>query len=166
MKENRKNKIAFLAGMTALLAVLSVFIALRLRQPSAVPDADLDALAASLEAEGLTERTVRAGEAELKRNFGLLPSDCGEVVYYTATDFMDVDELLLVRFSEAAQADTVQKAAQARKEELLNRFRSYGTDQYGLMQEARIYRNGSYVVYAAGHHAEELMNRVKAMIER
>ena len=166
MKENRKNKIAFLAAMAALLAAFAVFAAARLRQPRALPDTDLSALAAALEAEGLTERTVRAGEAELKRNFGLLPADCGEVLYYTSTDFMDVDEILLVRFSSAAQAEAVQKAMEARRDELLTRFRSYGTDQYSLMQNAKIYKNDGYVVYAAGHQADALMQRVRAAVER
>ena len=166
MKENRKNKIAFLTAMAALLAAFAFFAAARLRQPRAVPDADLPALAAALEAEGLTERTVRAGEAELKRNFGLLPADCGEVLYYTSTDFMDVDELLLVRFSSAAQAEAVQKAMEERRGELLSRFRSYGTDQYSLMQAAKIYKSDGYVLYAAGHHADALLSRVRAEIER
>ena len=71
-----------------------------------------------------------------------------------------------MRFSSAAQAEAVQKAMEARKDELLTRFRSYGTDQYSLMQNAKIYRNDGYVLYAAGHHADALLARVRAAIER
>ena len=165
MQNNGKDKSCYIFGMLLILAALAVFIGLRLKQPKAT-EADLSALEAELKAAGLTKGTASGTEAMLKRNFDLLPSSWSEVLYFMPDNFMNVDEILLIRLPDGSSAESVRRAMEKRLETMKNTFENYGTDQFSLMQKAQIYANGPYVCYTAGHCAEEAMALIRSRIER
>ena len=159
------RKMLFLLILLMLMAGFTFFISGRLRRPHAIP-ADFSHLQSILEQENLYGKTQMGSEAVLKRNFGILPASCAEVLYLAPDSFMDVDELLLIRFPEPEAAEPLRQSIEKRLDILKNKFENYGTDQYSLLQRAMIYQNEAYICYASGTEAEAWMRLVRQAIER
>lgn len=102
MKDLR-SKAVFVIGLLLMAATLVFFVSGRLKQPQAL-EADLKQLEAELFAGNLLCHNQAGTEALLKRNFDLLPSDYEEALYIAPLDFMDVDELLLIRLGRGTGA--------------------------------------------------------------
>ena len=105
------RKMLFLLILLMLMAGFTFFISGRIRRPRAIP-ADFSHLQSILEQENLYGKTQMGSEAVLKRNFGILPATCAEVLYLAPDSFMDVDELLLIRFPEPEAAEVVVAVAE------------------------------------------------------
>ena len=163
MKTDSKG--IFIAGILLLIVGLCFFIASRLRLPQAI-EADFSAIYRQIKSDELMGSARLGNEAELKRNFNILPSSFQEMLYLAPDNFMEVDELLLLRFSSEESAVAIRDSMEKRLTSLMNNFESYGTDQYSLLQKAQIYQNDAYICYTAGHFGYELMQLLRSHIER
>ena len=158
------KKILFLLTLICLAAAFAFFVNYLLRQPHAV-EADFAALETELSKASLTDGLKAGTERLLKRNFDLLPGTGEEILYLTAEDFMDVSELLLVKADEDQQ-ETILEGIERRLTNQKNMFENYGTNQFSLLQEAKIYQNEMYICFAAGPNADGIMECVRRAIER
>ena len=77
--------------------------------------------------------------------------------------FMDVEEVLVVRAPEGAEAAA--EAMRTRLSELQKSFEDYGTFQSAMLKETQIYENGVYACYAAGEHSREIMMMIRKAVE-
>ncbi|MBO4412386.1 MAG: DUF4358 domain-containing protein [Lachnospiraceae bacterium] len=162
---HRKEKILFIASVAVLTACFAVFIIWRMQKPKAVIT-DLSSVGNTLSQEGLTTATVPGTVLELKRRFGLLENDYPDILYFTPESFMNVEEILVVRTTDEASADRVEEAIRTSVQGWKDLFENYGTNQFGLLNDSILYRNESYVCYAAGEQAEDVMREIRAAIER
>lgn len=165
MNQITRDKALYIVSMILICLAVSLFLLYRLREPVAV-DTDFEALQQALEAQGLTEELSFGSEGNLKRNFDIFPSQYVKYIYYTPTDFMSVDEILLLELTEASEAEKLAETCRKRIEKQVLMFENYGTDQYSLLQEARIYQNGRYLCFCCGHHSREAMDLIRSSIER
>ena len=166
MKEHQVFlKITFILTAVLFLLAFSVFIAVRMREPKPV-EADFSAIRDALAEGGFTESMKEGTDLRAKASFGLLPGDYEEMLYLVPSYYLDVDEIMLVRLPEGADAAEVNEAMEQYLERTMKSFENYGTDQYSILQDTVIYRNEHYVLYCAGRSAGEAARLIRSMIER
>ena len=166
MKEKQiPAKLLYIFSMLLLIAAVCVFVALRLRQPRAA-ELPLAELGSALEAGGYTAGLSLAGEAQIKRSFGLYAASYEEILYYIPEDFMLADEILIVKMTDASQQKELEEGVRGRIAAQMQIFDNYGTDQYSLLEDAQLYANERYFVYITGHQAREILSLVRSKIER
>ena len=158
-------KILFPVAAVLFTAAFAVFIAILMREPVPV-EADFGEIREALLRQGLTENMREASTMDMKASFGMLPSEFPEVLHFAPLTYMDVDEILLVRTSGDAQTEEIVEQAEAYRNRQMTVFENYGADQYSLLSSAILYKNGTYVLYTAGPHAEEAALLVRRMTER
>ena len=143
-------------------AAFGLFAAWRMKQPQPA-DADLAALGDALQASGLLQSSKPGSARECKKNFGLSSDAYEEILYFSPVTFMDVEEVLVIRAPEGAEAAA--EAMRTRLSELQKSFENYGTFQSAMLKETQIYENGVYACYAAGEHSREIMMLIREEIE-
>ena len=136
----------------ALLALLLAYAVLVVRANSA-RDVAFDFIDARMaQAPGLSE-LKRIDENAFQERLDAIPEGCEGWLMYGSDEIMNVSELLIAKGGEEALS-RLEDAARARVERQLNVFRSYGTDQGELLEDAVIFTRGSYLFYAVGKDAQ------------
>ena len=143
-------------------AAFGLFAAWRMKQPRPA-DADLAALGDALQASGLLQSSKPGSARECRKSFGLSSDSYEEILYFSPMTFMDVEEVLVVRAPEGAEAAA--EAMRTRLSELQKSFENYGTFQSAMLKETQIYENGVYACYAAGEHSREIMMMIRKAVE-
>lgn len=87
---------------------------------------------------------------------GLDMGDCVQAV--TAINAMNIqaDEMWLVEAKDGSAADKIEELARARVEQRMQEFENYAPDQYQVLENAFILREGNYVVLLASQDIESL----------
>ncbi len=106
-------------------------------------------------------------EAALKDVFGLNPADIEEYYGEYSAVNTSADHLIGVKVKEG-KVDTVRKALEARKEQVLKNFQEYLPDQYEKAQAGRIIEKGNYLFLVIAGDSEkgydEQMNRAEEIV--
>lgn len=101
-----------------------------------------------------TEGMKKGTTQDLKKYYGLNADDYKGVTLYIPDDVMGVNELLIVRLADASQAESVEKAAQARLDTQKKSFEGYGAAQTKLIRSAVLESRGDYVLLAVTKKAD------------
>ena len=149
---------SFIVLTLLFAAAFGLFAAWRMKQPRPA-DADLAALGDALQASGLLQSSKPGSARECRKSFGLSSDSYEEILYFSPMTFMDVEEVLVVRAPEGAEA------MRTRLSELQKSFENYGTFQSAMLKETQIYENGVYACYAAGEHSREIMMMIRKAVE-
>ncbi len=153
---------SFIVLTLLFAAAFGLFAAWRMKQPRPA-DADLAALGDALQASGLLQSSKPGSARECRKSFGLSSDSYEEILYFSPMTFMDVEEVLVVRAPEGAEAAA--EAMRTRLSELQKSFENYGTFQSAMLKETQIYENGVYACYAAGEHSREIMMMIRKAVE-
>ena len=153
---------SFIVLTLLFAAAFGLFAAWRMKQPRPA-DADLAALGDALQASGLLQSSKPGSARECRKTFGLSSDSYEEILYFSPMTFMDVEEVLVVRAPEGAEAAA--EAMRTRLSELQKSFENYGTFQSAMLKETQIYENGVYACYAAGEHSREIMMMIRKAVE-
>ena len=153
---------SFIVLTLLFAAAFGLFAAWRMKQPRPA-DADLAALGDALQASGLLQSSKPGSARECRKSFGLSSDSYEEILYFSPMTFMDVEEVLVVRAPEGAEAAA--EAMRTRLSELQKSFENYGTFQSAMLKETQIYENGVYACYAAGEHRREIMMMIRKAVE-
>lgn len=92
----------------------------------------------------------------LHRDYGLSANDYEGFVLYSPKDFMDPEEILIIKLSDTNQAEQVQAAMQKRLDERTAVFdNGYGPEQYELLTKHSVISvEGNYVLLLVSKNAE------------
>ena len=153
---------SFIVLTLLFAAAFGLFAAWRMKQPRPA-DADLAALGDALQASGLLQSSKPGSARECRKSFGLSSDSYEEILYFSPMTFMDVEEVLVVRAPEGAEAAA--EAMRTRLSELQKSFENYGTFQSAMLKETQIDENGVYACYAAGEHSREIMMMIRKAVE-
>lgn len=99
------------------------------------------------------EGLEKADEKTFKKIYGLNVNDYEGVMLYTSTSTMGVDEILVVKMKDNAQAGDLQASIEKRVETQLNNFDGYGVEQCQLLDDCIIKVKGNYVFFAVSPDA-------------
>ena len=152
-----KWKLSFLELARLARVAMTVFLLIFL--VGSAPDADvsLGELEAVTAPELLEGETQKADERMLRRLYGLNPSDYAEIVLYYPASNMGVEELLLVKLKDTAQAETVEAAIAARLAAQKQSFDGYGVEQTALLNNNAVTEvRGNYILFAVGVNAQAI----------
>ena len=117
-----------------------------------VPAGDIEqALLQETSVSSLTAGT----DNDLRRFYGLTPSDYDGYVFFRSESAMAVDELLIVKLKDASQLDAVEAQIQARLDSQLEAFDGYGVEQTALLQAHVQKSMGNYVFLGISPDAQE-----------
>lgn len=95
---------------------------------------------------------------DLKKYYSLNAEDYKGVTLYIPDDVMGVNELLLVRLSDTAQAESVEKAARERLSTQKESFEGYGASQTRLINSAVVESRGDYVLLVISKKADAVQS--------
>ncbi|MCQ2418487.1 MAG: DUF4358 domain-containing protein [Clostridia bacterium] len=95
----------------------------------------------------------------LHRDYGLSANDYDGFVLYSPKDFMDPEEILIVKLADTNQAEQVASAMQKRLDERTAVFdNGYGPAQYDLLTKHSVIRTeGNYVLLLVSENAESAL---------
>lgn len=118
-------------------------------------DVDISVISEAM-ADQCSEDGLRSGDTgTFKRYFGLDSSQYEGYVMYISDNLMNVDELLIVKISDAGQLNELEDAVNARLASQIQNFHGYGTNQEALLQNAVVREQGRYFFYAVSGQAEQ-----------
>ena len=87
---------------------------------------------------------------------GLDYSKCSQAVTAISAMNIQADEIWLVEAKDASAAAEIEELARARVEQRMEEFKNYAPDQYQVLENAAILREGNYVVLLASQDIESL----------
>ncbi len=138
-------------GMIVVLVVVIVGTQVGRRDSNTPIDEVSGAVTANIDMEPLEESTNRM----FRKLYGLNASDYDGVVLYSPADYMDAEELLIVKLEEDDQADEVTQAIETRLETQKNSFEGYGVEQFALLEDAVLDVQANYILYVVSADAQE-----------
>lgn len=152
-----KWKLSFLELARIVLAAITVFLLIFLMGSAPERNVSLEELEAVTAPQLLEGEAQKADERMLRRLYGLNPSDYAEVVLYYPASNMGVEELLLVKLNDTAQAETVEAAIAARLAAQKQSFDGYGVEQTALLNNNAVTEvRGRYILFAVGVNAQAI----------
>ena len=98
---------------------------------------------------------VPANKAEML--FGIAEDDC--VTHRTAicADSLRADEIWLIEAKDSAAADRIEALAKMRLEQKASELKNYLPEQYGIVQQGKIIRQGNVVALIVSPAVEDLV---------
>lgn len=138
-----------------LVAILFIFIAGLLMSGKTSKTEIAQVERATTEAMDMTGMT-KAENQMIRRLYGLNVSDYEGVVLYTATSTMAVEELLIVKLKDEAQAREWETAIASRLASQQSSFEGYGADQTRLLKDHLLRVEGNYILYVVSNQAPEV----------
>ena len=152
-----KWKLSFLELARIALAALTVFLLIFLMGSAPETNISLEELETVTAPRLLEGEAQKADERMLRRLYGLNPSDYAEIVLYYPASNMGVEELLLVKLNDTAQAETVEAAIAARLAAQKQSFDGYGVEQTALLNNNAVTEvRGRYILFAVGVNAQAI----------
>ena len=150
MKEMKK----FTAALLSLLAVFG--LAACSGGEESKLDMDVQAVYEELAALPGMPAMIVLPEDKAMDFLGLDMGDCVQAV--TAINAMNIqaDEIWLVEAKDGSAADKIEGLARSRVEQRMQEFENYAPDQYQVLENAFILREGNYVVLLASQDIESL----------
>ena len=148
-------------GAILVCLFLMIFLSLRGKSLSDVtPEEVRQAL--SREFDGMEE----ASDLMLRTMYGFDREAVDGAVCFASQDFMDVREVLILKAAD----DNVPAEAEAlvlrRIEEEKAVFESYAPEAFSLLSKAQVWRRGPWLVVVIRENAEDLVLKIRGMIER
>ena len=152
-----KWKLSFLELARIALVALTVFLLIFLMGSAPETNISLEELETVTAPRLLEGEAQKADERMIRRLYGLNPSDYAEVVLYYPASNMGVEELLLVKLNDTAQAETVEAAIAARLAAQKQSFDGYGVEQTALLNNNAVTEvRGRYILFAVGVNAQAI----------
>ncbi len=152
-----KWKLSFLELARIALAAMTVLLLIFMVGSAPETNISLEELEAVTAPQLLEGEAQKADERMLRRLYGLNPSDYAEVVLYYPASNMGVEELLLVKLNDTAQAETVEAAIAARLAAQKQSFDGYGVEQTALLNNNAVTEvRGRYILFAVGVNAQAI----------
>ncbi|MDD6644425.1 MAG: DUF4358 domain-containing protein [Firmicutes bacterium] len=152
-----KWKLSFLELARIALAALTVFLLIFLMGSAPETNISLEELETVTAPRLLEGEAQKADERMLRRLYGLNPSDYAEIVLYYPASNMGVEELLLVKLNDTAQAEAVEAAIAARLAAQKQSFDGYGVEQTALLNNNAVTEvRGRYILFTVGVNAQAI----------
>lgn len=145
-----------------LLLVLIAALLLRQKEPA---DLSLDEVEKQMDFSDSSYAMEKAGAMRFKRAFGMNAADYNEVLYYTPSNTMSVEEFLMIKVQDESQLESIRSALEQRLDAQKKAFDGYGTDQLALLKQAKIYQTGSYICFFVSEDAERWLDTVKTILK-
>lgn len=139
----------------AFIVILAVFVFLIFTASNA-RNVDLATVETTLKSDtDITTVMRKMGDRELMQFTGLNANDYEQVLYYRNTAALAVDELLIVKLSNAEDINGVEEAVEARVATQLKYYDSYGPEQCALLKDAVQTKKGNYFCYCVAENADQ-----------
>jgi hypothetical protein len=145
-----------------LLLVLIIVLLLWQKEPA---DISLDVVEEQMGFDTSSYAMEKAGTMRLKRAFGINGADYDEVLYYTPSNTMSVEEFLMIKVENEGQLESIRNAMESRLETQQKAFDGYGTDQMALLEDAVIYQTGPYICFLVSEDANQWRDTIKTILK-
>jgi hypothetical protein len=156
------KKVIMAQAGAVLLLVLVIVLLLWQKEPA---DLSLDVVEEQMNFASSSYAMEQAGAMRLKRAFGLNAAEYSEVLYYTPSNTMSVDEFLMIKVQDESQLETIRSAMENRLDAQQKAFDGYGTDQMALLDQAVIYQTGPYICFLVSEDAKQWRDTIKTILK-
>lgn len=143
----------FLLYKILFIAVLGAFLVIVYRGADA-KDIDLAEVDKLLMSDAdFTAIMKEQNERELMQFIGINSNDYDQVLYYRNTEALAVEEILIVKASDASALSGVEDAVQRRIDSQIKAYDSYGPEQVKMLKNAAVEKRGKYYIYCTADKA-------------
>jgi len=112
-----------------------------------------------------TASTLKKGtDSDLRRYYGVEPSDIKDYLLYIPSEMMSVEELLIVEAKDKDDVSAIRADVEARLQSQKKSFESYGTNQMSLLNRAVVYTRGKYIFFAVSKQAGTWEHKFKELL--
>ncbi len=138
----------------AALIVLLLFLLAGNSPKGDIPLEGLESAALPL----LKEGEYQPGDGRMLRRFyGLNPADYEGVAFYYPSTNMGVEELLLIKLTDASQGEAVEQAIGARLAAQKESFDGYGVEQTDMLNNHAVVEvRGRYVLFTVSENDQKI----------
>ena len=152
-----KTKLTLMeVGRVAAVALIAVLLFLMAgNSPRGdIPVEKLESAALPL----LKEGEYQAGDGRMLRRFyGLNPADYEGVVFYYPSTNMGVEELLILKLTDASQGEAAEQAIEARLAAQKESFDGYGVEQTDMLNNHAVVEiRGRYVLFTVSENDQKI----------
>ena len=140
--------------ITLLLALALVAGLCACGQEAAAPDMQ-ERFAAINATEGAPEMAIVPAE-RYEFLYGIAPEDCVQAIVAVCADSLRADEYWLIEAADSAAADRIEALARTRLEQKAAELESYLPEQFQVVQQAQLLRQGNCVILLVSPLAETL----------
>jgi len=122
--------------------------------------------------EGLVESGLMPEATELTPQImdgyyeGFSELELNQCTIYIPTFNLSAEEIALIEVEDSEDMETVVEVLAKRKTNLESTWKDYLPDQYELVKNAKIVQNGSYIMFVASEHADEVETRFNNLFEK
>lgn len=148
------------AGTILFLAVYLIFLC----RIDSAKDIPLSEIAEVMGKEDSVTALEKCGDTQLRKFYGIDASKIEGYFFYKAESPMSVDEILIIKARDKAQAEDYLESAETHLQSQKKSFEGYGVTQTALLNEAIVECRGNYVFYAAGEKAEQWKKEFVALV--
>ena len=150
----RGNLIKVLSLVKYLLLVLLLIFIVSLMQGDKISSASIEDVTEKVtKATDMTDLSA-ADNRTVRRLYGLNVNDYEGVSLYVSDSNMKVEEVLIVKLKDVAQADAVESAVKSRVDTQLQSFEGYGPEQCKLLDDHVLDTEGNYVLFVVNSKAQ------------
>lgn len=101
----------------------------------------------------------------LKSIYEIKDSDMESYISYGPTSYINVDEITLIRQSDAIKRKHLYKQVLAHIETQKKSFEGYGVEQTKLLKNAKVIEKGKYVICIVSKDADAILNEFNIQFE-
>ena len=99
--------------------------------------------------------------ADFKKQFGFNANDFSGVVYYSSDSVMNVREILIVKFSDSEQAESLVEKIETRMREKAALFEGYAPEQSALLGDYALRQSEGFLLFAVCGNPNEVVSAFK-----
>jgi hypothetical protein len=144
------KKLLVVLVVTAMLLLVSVGCK---KAPVSI---DGEALYEQMSALGQFPEMARRSDSAVYDYYGIDPAECKQIVNYASADGLMTDEFLLVETNDPAYAEEVETMLKNQIAYQAETYREYMPEEYPKISNARIERNGCYVLVIIAQDVDAL----------
>lgn len=116
------------------------------------------------ETGNFTEDLELKDNSGLKKAFGFSADDFDSVIYYSSDDVMNVNELLIIKFSDSSSIQQAIQAIEKRNSESYDIFAAYAPEQGELLKNYVLTTNSNTLFFFVGGNYEAALDAFNAAL--